>query len=154
MEISQLGEIKTIECYYHNVAEYKEGDQDAWFGLGHGYKKMWIECDAIVKYGFDTSGIKPKKIAENKYEIKMPKIKVTDVEVIPESITKPIEDKKFWSDDITAEDQSQAMKVAEDEIENTAKNDTTLLKQAENRGKRILEAHIKKIDENYQIEWK
>ena len=59
-EVTKIGELATLKCFYHNVAEYeKQPDGLFQYGLFQvGYKKFWFEYTGTVEMGIDISKVK------------------------------------------------------------------------------------------------
>ena len=52
-EVSQICELATLKCYYHDVTEYQKEANRIGF-LKYGAKKMWMEYSGIVRIGIDV----------------------------------------------------------------------------------------------------
>ena len=87
----------------------------------------------------------------------MPKAKVIDAKVDPDSLTKD----SFYVDtdsaDVEAEDQTKAFDAAQNNMEESAKKDETLLNSAQDRAQVLLEDYVNNIGKavgvDYNIEW-
>ena len=88
--IEKICELATLECYYHDVAEFR---QDATGVFKIGYKKYWIEYNGIVKYGVDAKDIKVNKPDKNGVvKVFIPEAKILSVDVDINSMSDPIVD--------------------------------------------------------------
>jgi len=153
-DISQakaICELSVMDCYYHNVAKYYEEDATgAWFWAKD--KKFWIEYSGVVTIGVDASLVTMEVDGTN-VTITIPEPKVLECEVDESSLTKDsfiIDDK---SADITAEDQTYAFEVAQEQLRLTASSDTALLAEAKERTKQLLEDYVNNIGDAFGIEY-
>lgn len=154
-QMQSICELAVMECYYHNVAKYYEEDATgAWFWAKD--KKFWIEYSGIVTIGVDASLVS-MQVDGTTVTITIPEAQVLQCEVDEGSLTPDsfIIDTK--SADITAEDQTYAFDQAQQDLWNTAANDTTLLSQAQERTKQLLADYVKNIGDafgiRYTINW-
>lgn len=154
-QMQSICELSVMECYYHNVAKYYEEDATgAWFWAKD--KKFWIEYSGIVTIGVDASLVS-MQVDGTTVTITIPEAEVLQCEVDESSLTADsfIIDTK--SADITAEDQTYAFDQAQQDLWNTAANDTTLLSQAQERTKQLLADYVKNIGDafgiRYTINW-
>lgn len=55
--VTEICELATLRCYYHDVAKLENQPQGIFkYGWGkYGYKKLWMEYDAIIEIGIDAS---------------------------------------------------------------------------------------------------
>lgn len=154
-QMKAICELAVMECYYHNVAKFVE--TDAWTFLWVSKDKhFWIEYSGIVKLGVDASLI-DLKIDDTQVTITMPKAKVQGCKVDSTSLTKDsyIVDKD--SVEITAEDETMALNMAQSAMEESAANDKTLLGEAQQRAQILLEDYVHNIgstvNKEYTIKW-
>lgn len=157
-QISQMKaicELATLECYYHNVAKYKQEDVEGilWWKKD---KHFWIEYSGVVKIGVDMSKVR-MDMRDNKIKIDIPKAQVLSCRVDESTLN----DESFIiakdSAKITAEDQTNTFKEAQERMLESAKDDSALLASAQQRAQELLEDYIKNIgnavNKQYQIEW-
>lgn len=124
-QMKTISEWATMECYYHNVAEYYQKNASGYL-LWKKDKNFWISYDGIVTLGIDSSKLDVKVDGEN-VKIHIPEAKVLSSKPNPDSITK---DSYYYAKNSAiadADDQTKAYKKAEKEMEKTAANDTVLL---------------------------
>ena len=157
-EISQMksiSELAVMECYYHNVAKYKEEDAQGIL-LWKKDKHFWIEYSGIVKIGIDSSKLKIEVI-ENSVTISLPEAKVLDKKVDNLSLTKDSFIVDEDSADISGEDEIKAFSEAQDKMVEAASNDKVLLASAQLRVQKLLEKYINNIGDElgvvYSIDW-
>ena len=153
-QMRAICELATLECYYHNVAKFYEEGKNWWDKDKH----FWIEYDGVVRIGVDTSLISITIDENDNVTITIPQAKVLDCTVNSETLTKDsyIVDSK--SAKITAEDETAAMQQAKEKMLETAKADNTLLLNAQDRAKELLENYVDNIGtcvgKQYNIIWK
>lgn len=157
-DVSQMRticELATMECYYHNVAKYKEEDSEGilWWKKD---KHFWIEYSGIVKIGIDMSLVNIV-VKDDKVTITLPAAKVLSSKVDETTLT---EDSFIIDEDsakIDAEDQTNAYKEAQDNMVKSASEDSVLLASAQQRAQTLLEDYIRNIgnavNKQYSIEW-
>lgn len=150
-----ISELATMECYYHNVAEYYKEDATGYL-LWKKDRRFWISYDGIVTLGIDTSEL-GLEVKGEKVKITIPEAKVLSSKPDPDSITA---DSYYYdknSAKASADDQTEAYKQAEEEMEKKAANDSALLVQAQQRVQSLLEDYVKNMGEvlgkEYTITW-
>lgn len=150
-QMQSICELSVMECYYHNVAKYFEEDAEG-FLFWEKDKKFWIEYSGIVTIGVDASLVS-MKVDGTTVTITIPEAEVLKCEVDESTLNEDsfIIDSK--SADITAQDQTYALGQAQEDLMNTASNDTALLKQAQDRTKQLLEDYVENIGEAFGIKY-
>lgn len=150
-QMQSICELSVMECYYHNVAKYYEEDATgAWFWAKD--KKFWIEYSGIVTIGVDASLVS-MEVDGTTVTITIPEAEVLQCEVDENSLSPDSFIVDTDSADITAEDQTYAFEQAQTDLWNTAANDTTLLKQAQDRTKQLLEDYVQNIGDAFGIKY-
>lgn len=152
--IEKICELATLECYYHDVAEFR---QEATGIFQIGYKKYWIEYNGIVKYGIDAKDIKVNKPDKNGVvKISIPEAKILSVNVDINSMSDPIVDTGLFTS-ISIEEKNKAYNKAQETMKLNAENDTRLLSQAKYNAQKLIEQFIinvgKQEDKEYSVEW-
>lgn len=152
--VEKICELATLECYYHDVAEYRK---DATGIFNYGYKKYWIEYNGIVKYGVDAKNVKvTKPNQDGVVQISVPEAKVLSVSVDKNSMSDPIVDTGIFTS-VSIEEKNKAYNEAQQYLKTNAENDSELLGQARNNAKKLIEQYIigvgKRIDKQYTVEW-
>ncbi|MBQ8043433.1 MAG: DUF4230 domain-containing protein [Clostridia bacterium] len=155
-QMRSICELATMECYYHNVAKFKQEDVEGIL-LWKKDKHFWIEYSGVVKVGIEAS-LLDIKVDGDKVTISIPPAKVLGIDV---DETRYNEDSIVVADgsaDVTGEDQTKALKEAQKNMKKEAKNDKALLASAQDRAKTLLEEYVNNIGEavgkNYKITWK
>lgn len=160
-EVDRICELATLECYYHNVAEYKK-QPDGLFKYGlfqYGYKKIWIEYDSVVKVGINADEVEIDP-PDNKNQVKVhvPEAKVLDDgEIVINSIRDPITDTGVLTK-VTSEDKQKTLDKAQKDMLAEAEADENILRQAHENAKELLEQYIKKVGkltrgEEFEVVW-
>ena len=152
--IEKICELATLECYYHDVAEFR---QDATGVFKIGYKKYWIEYNGIVKYGVDAKDIKVNKPDKNGVvKVFIPEAKILSVDVDINSMSDPIVDTGMFTS-ISIEEKNKAYNQAQEKMKLNAEKDSSLLSQAKNNAQKLIEQYIinvgKQLDKDYTVEW-
>lgn len=158
LEASQMraiAQLAVMECYYNNVAKFEEEDASG-FLFWKKDKRFWIEYNGVVELGIDASNL---KIEVNNTDVKiyLPAAKILDYEVDPKSLTEDAFIVEDGSAKVTAQDESIAFAEAEQNMLDTAMQDTSLMKSARDRVKMLLEGYVlnlgKHLNIEYKIEW-
>ena len=158
LEASQMraiAELAVMECYYNNVAKFKEEDVSG-FLFWKKDKHFWIEYNGIVKLGIDVSKLK-LEVNNTDVKIYLPAAEILDSEVDPKSLTEDAFIVEDGSAKVTAQDENTAFAVAEQNMLDTAMQDTSLINSARDRVKTLLEGYVmnlgKHLNIEYKIEW-
>ena len=155
--IKSVCELSTLKCYYHNVATYEKNAHGLLKVFGSGYKKIWIEYSGIVNLGID---INKEDISEpdtnNVITIKIPDAEVQSTSLDKSTLSEPLTDKGVFTK-ITTEEKTEALSSAQQNMKETAQKDTSLLAQAKEHAKLILQGYINNLgeefNEEYTIKW-
>jgi len=154
-QMKSIAELATMDVYFHNVAKFNEKDATGIL-LWKKDKNFWIEYSGIVEIGIDASLLDVEVVEEN-VTIQIPEAKVLGSKVDDATLSKDsfIVDNK--SADISAEDEIQAFKEAQENMVLEASQDQNLLASAQENARKLLEEYILNIGEevgqNYSIEW-
>lgn len=160
LQVRNICNLATLDCYYHNVAK---SEKKADVGIGHIGEKdrtFWIEYTGIARLGINMSNVEMIINGEN-IEITMPEAEVLKITIDKTTLSEEsfISSHDGWnSNKITADDQTQAINNAQQEMERTVKNNSSLLLTAQNRAKMLIENYINQLGEvagiTYNIQWK
>ena len=154
-QMKAISELAAMECYYHNVAKYKEEDATGIL-LWKKDKHFWIEYSGMVKIGIDASLLNIV-VNENKVTISVPKAKVLGEKVDDVSLTKDSFIVDGDSADISGEDEIKAFSEAQENMVKAAASDSALLASAQQRVQKLLEEYVMNIGsvtgKDYSIEW-
>lgn len=154
-QMKSICELAAIDCYYHNVAKYKEEDAEGIL-LWKKDKHFWVEYDGIVTIGIDASLLEIK-VKDDNVTISMPPAKVLSCKVDEKALT---EDSFVVASDsarIDAKTQTETFKEAQEVMEKSASEDAALLSSAQERVKKLLEDYVKNIGDavgkKYVVKW-
>ncbi len=154
-QMRSICELATLECYYHNVAKYKEEDAEGIL-LWKKDKHFWMEYEGVVTLGIDASLV-TIDVNGTDVNITMPKARILDCKVNEESLTPDSIIVAKKSADVKAEDQMLAFAEAQGKMQETAAADTTLLANAQQRAQKLLEDYVNNIGkvtgQQYNIKW-
>lgn len=154
-QMKSICELATMECYYHNVAKYKEENAEGilWWKKD---KVFWIEYSGVVKIGIDASLVNIV-IDANTISISLPEATVLSCRVDSSSLTQDSYIVAKDSASISAEDEVYAFSEAQRQLENCAANDRALLAEALQKVQALLEDYITNIGnavgKEYTIHW-
>lgn len=154
-QMKAICELATMDCYYHNVAKVKEEDAKKILWLTWD-KHFWIEYEGVVTIGIDASLLNIE-VRDEQVTITMPPAKVLGCKVDETTFTEDSFIIARDSVDITAEDQTEALAAAQSEMEKAAAKDSTLLANAQQRARKLLEDYVNNIGDSvgkqYEIQW-
>lgn len=148
-------ELAVMECYYHNVAKYREEDAESFLFWSRD-KHFWIEYSGVVELGVDASLVS-MELQGDTVAITLPEARVLSCTVDSASLTEDsfIVDKS--SAKVTAEDETAAFAQAQAQMEAAAAEDRVLLSSARERAQTLLEAYVKNIGaavgREYVVRW-
>lgn len=159
-KIMDIANLATYDAYYHNLAKSTKEPGDTILNIGEVERRFWIEYDAVATLGIDASKIKIEQKG-NDVTISLPYAEILgNIEIDKKSFD---ENSFVASNDginknkISAENQLDAIKTAQEEMKTTILNDDELLERARDRAKIMIENYINKINditgEKYKIEW-
>lgn len=154
-QMKSICELAVMECYYHNVAKYKEENATGilWWEKD---RHFWMEYAGIVTIGVDTSLMNIDVEGEN-VTITIPPAKVLGCKVDETTLTEDSFIVAQNSAKVEAEHQTEAFKSAKDKLESEAKSNFTLLAAAQQRVQKLLEDYVTNIGNSvgktYKIKW-
>jgi len=154
-QMKSICELAVMECYYHNVAKFKEEDAEGIL-FWKKDKHFWIEYSGIVKLGIDASLVS-MNINGNQISITIPEAKVLGCKVDSASLNADSYIVDSDSAAISAEDEVKAFDDAQNQLMQSASNDKTLLAGAQQQAQTLLEGYITNIGnaigKEYSIQW-
>ncbi len=155
-QMQNICELATLECYYHNTAKLNKENKILWWNTN---TELWVEYSGIVKVGVEISDF-DMKVEGSLVTITMPKAKILSCEVDENSLDPEsylVSKKGLGAKDVTADDQTEAFKAAQENMRQIAESDAALLLQGQQRAQELLEKYVKNvgeaIGEPYQVEW-
>ena len=154
----EIAELATVECYFHNVAKSDRELDPEWYEFWEKKNmRFWVEYEGIVTIGIDVTKLKVEVSEDNVVTITLPEAVVLDVTVNEESLTS---DSFYFDPDAkkpSPEEQSEAYRQAQQNMKETAENNRTLMINAQDNAKELLENYVKSIGDSmgveYTIEW-
>ena len=152
--ITKICELATLRCFYHNTTELR---QDATGLFNYGYKKLWMEYTGIIEVGIDADQVKVEKPDENNVvKVSVPEAKILNVTADTASMSQPITDTGIFTK-ITTEDQDEAFSHAQEDMDQEAKENQSILARGQDNAKKLIEEYIvnvgRQIGETYTVEW-
>lgn len=155
--INSVCELATLKCYYHNVAKAETEASGLFKWFGTGYKKLWTEYSGIVELGIDVNKVIISQPNGNGVvKITIPDAEILNIDLDQDSMSDPLTETGFLTK-ITKEEETAALAEAQNNMEKTAKENTSLLMQAKERAKNLIEGYVKNVGsqlgKEYTIEW-
>ena len=153
--MKSICELAVMECYYNNVAKYKEENATGmlWWEKD---RHFWMEYAGIVTIGVDTS-LMNIEVEDENVTITIPPAKVLGCKVDETTLTEDSFIVAQNSAKVEAEHQTEAFKSAKDKLESEAKSNFTLLAAAQQRVQKLLEDYVTNIGNSvgktYKIKW-
>lgn len=159
MQIRNICNLATLECYYHNVARSVKEREYGITHIGEKDRVFWIEYTGVTKLGIDMSKV-TMEIHGTDVKVTLPKAEVLNISVDENSFDENsylTSNDAFNKNKITADDQTEAISKAQEKMEAEARSNTALLLSAQNRAKTLIENYINQLGEasgvEYKIEW-
>ena len=143
--IQRICELATLDCYYHNVSNWSQDAYGVLAFTGYGEKKVWIEYDGMVRLGINAGKIKiSEPDNENVITVTMPEATILDIDLDESTISEISSDRTvlFFTDRVNTEDRRKALAAAQDDMKKSASENTTILGEAQERAKKIIERNI------------
>ena len=154
-QMKAICELAVMDCYYHNVAKFKEEDA-AGILFWQKDKHFWIEYSGVVSLGIDASQV-ALEVDDTLVTITIPEAKVLRCQVDSNELSADSYIVAKDSARISAEDEVAAFAQAQADLEETAASDTALLSSAQQRAQDLLEEYVQNIGEavgkDYTIQW-
>jgi hypothetical protein len=156
---TEIAELATVECRFHNVAEIYDDGTNMLFGINVGYKKAWFEYDGTVQLGVDVAKVKiDGPDANNVVTITIPDAQVLGQPQVDESTFSDIHSDAGLLTPITTVDQSAALEEAQNEMRKSVEDNSTLMNGARERAKTLLSQYVTKIGDlrgvKYEVQFK
>lgn len=159
MQIRNICQLATLECCYNNVAKSTKTPGKGIAHIGEAEREFWIEYSGTAKIGVDMSKIQ-MEISDNVVNITIPNAELLDIVVDNKENKRVISPDKsflFAENDITTEDQTNAIATAQDQVKTDFSTNNSLLTLAQDRAKKLIENYINQIGKltgtTYIINW-
>ena len=125
-----------------------------------GYRKLWYEYDGTVRVGVDTKQVFISQPDDNNVvSITVPQAQVVgQPDVDEDSIVETVSEKAFFFDsDFSTRAKQEALVDAQQEMLESISNNDTLMAQARQRAKDLLEEYVinvgEVLGETYTVKW-
>ena len=159
-QIKNICELSTLKCVYNNVAKGTKKAGEGIKHIGEKDRKYWIEYEGYVKIGIDLSKVQMDILGEN-VKITLPEAEIQEIGIVDETFTEESiisNEDSFWNKNkITAEDQQKIVADAQEEMKNEVAGNQSILNQATERAKNLIENYIIQLGNSagisYHIEW-
>ncbi len=156
LQIRNICELATLECYYHNVAKSTKTKGTGITAIGEKDREFWTEYTGVVKIGIDMSEV-AMEVKDTEVKITLPAARLLESHVDESTYNAEScifsEDGFINKNKITAEDQRAAITNAQLEMENQVINDKSLLLNAQNRAQTLIENYINQLGEMVGVEY-
>lgn len=155
-QVKTICQLAVLECEYHNLAKYQDGqkvERFLWMTKG---KRFWVEYSATAVLGIDADQVS-MELQGDVVSITLPRARVLNCKVNGDSLSKDsyIVDKE--SAPVTAEDEVRAFKDAQDSLQQTVEADGDMLNLAQTRVEDLLRNYVNSLAKatgtEYQVEF-
>ena len=155
-QVKTICQLAVLECEYHNLAKYQDGqkvERFLWMTKG---KRFWVEYSATAVLGIDADQVS-MELQGDVVSITLPRARVLDCKVNGDSLSKDsyIVDKD--SAPVTAEDEVYAFQEAQDGLQKTVEADSDMLDLAQTRVEELLKNYVtslaKATGTEYRVEF-
>lgn len=162
LPVPQEGQMKAIcqlavlECEYHNLAKYQDGqkvERFLWMTKG---KRFWVEYSATAVLGINADQVS-MELQGDVVSITLPRARVLNCKVNGDSLSKDsyIVDKD--SAHVTAQDEVAAFQDAQDGLQKTVEADNNMMNLAQKRAEELLRNYVNSLAKatgtEYQVEF-
>ena len=155
-QVKTICQLAVLECEYHNLAKYQDGqkvERFLWMTKG---KRFWVEYSATAVLGIDADQVS-MKLQGDVVSITLPRARVLNCKVNGDSLSKDsyIVDKA--SAPVTAEDEVYAFQEAQDGLQKTVEADNNMMNLAQKRAEELLRNYVNSLAKatgtEYQVEF-
>ena len=155
-QVKAICQLAVLECEYHNLAKYQDGqkvERFLWMTKG---KRFWVEYSATAVLGINADQVS-MKLQCDVVSITLPRARVLNCSVNGDSLSPDsyIVDKD--SAPVTAEDEVRAFKDAQDSLQQTVEADGDMLDLAQTRVEDLLRNYVNSLAKatgtEYQVEF-
>lgn len=155
-QVKAICQLAVLECDYHNLAKYQDGQEvERFFWMTKG-KRFWVEYSATVVLGIDVNQVS-MELQSDVVKVTLPKAEVLRCKVNGDSLSPDsyIVDKD--SAPVTAEDEVRAFKEAQNNLQQTVEADSDMLDLAQTRVEELLKNYVtslaKATGTEYRVEF-
>ena len=155
-QVKTICQLAVLECEYHNLAKYQDGqkvERFLWMTKG---KRFWVEYSATVVLGIDADQVSMERQGDV-VSITLPRARVLNCKVNGDSLSKDsyIVDKD--SAPVTAQDEVAAFQDAQDGLQKTVEADNNMMNLAQKRAEELLRNDVNSLAKatgtEYQVEF-
>lgn len=155
-QVKTICQLAVLECEYHNLAKYQDGqkvERFLWMTKG---KRFWVEYSATAVLGIDADQVS-MELQGDVVSITLPRARVLNCKVNGDSLSKDsyIVDKD--SAPVTAQDEVAAFQDAQDGLQKTVEADGDMLDLAQTRVEDLLRNYVNSLAKatgtEYQVEF-
>lgn len=155
-QVKTICQLAVLECEYHNLAKYQDGqkvERFLWMTKG---KRFWVEYSATAVLGIDADQVS-MELQGDVVSITLPRARVLNCKVNGDSLSKDsyIVDKD--SAPVTAQDEVAAFQDAQDSLQKTVEADGDMLNLAQTRVEDLLRNYVNSLAKatgtEYQVEF-
>ena len=143
-QVKTICQLAVLECEYHNLAKYQDGqkvERFLWMTKG---KRFWVEYSATAVLGINADQVS-MELQGDVVSITLPRARVLNCKVNGDSLSKDsyIVDKD--SAPVTAEDEVHAFQEAQDSLRQTVEADGDMLDLAQTRVEELLKNYVNSL---------
>ncbi len=155
-QVKTICQLAVLECEYHNLAKYQDGqkvERFLWMTKG---KRFWVEYSATAVLGINADQVS-MKLQGDVVSITLPRARVLNCKVNGDSLSKDsyIVDKD--SAPVTAQDEVAAFQDAQDGLQKTVEADNDMMNLAQKRAEELLRNYVNSLAKatgtEYQVEF-
>ena len=155
-QVKTICQLAVLECEYHNLAKYQDGqkvERFLWMTKG---KRFWVEYSATAVLGIDADQVS-MELQGDVVSITLPRARVLNCKVNGDSLSKDsyIVDKD--SAPVTAQDEVAAFQDAQDGLQKTVEADNDMMNLAQKRAEELLRNYVNSLAKatgtEYQVEF-
>ena len=155
-QVKTICQLAVLECEYHNIAKYQDGqkvERFLWMTKG---KRFWVEYSATAVLGIDADQVS-MELQGDVVSITLPRARVLNCKVNGDSLSKDsyIVDKD--SAPVTAQDEVAAFQDAQDGLQKTVEADNNMMNLAQKRAEELLRNYVNSLAKatgtEYQVEF-
>ena len=143
-QVKTICQLAVLECEYHNLAKYQDGqkvERFLWMTKG---KRFWVEYSATAVLGIDADQVS-MELQGDVVSITLPRARVLNCKVNGDSLSKDsyIVDKD--SAPVTAQDEVAAFQDAQDGLQKTVEADNNMMNLAQKRAEELMRNYVNSL---------
>lgn len=155
-QVKTICQLAVLECEYHNLAKYQDGqkvERFLWMTKG---KRFWVEYSATAVLGIDADQVS-MELQGDVVSITLPRARVLNCKVNGDSLSKDsyIVDKDSAPE--TAQDEVAAFQDAQDGLQKTVEADNNMMNLAQKRAEELMRNYVNSLAKatgtEYQVEF-